>query len=106
MAGVVCVYVGTSTESPAVQLVLVMMMLMGDRRDGTLIPRHPWWSALRNCRALLIMIAQEPIDIRASTAKMTFAIGPWEKRKPDIDAWRELYEKEWNRAAPPSVASA
>ena len=36
---------------------------------------------------------------------MTFAIGPWEKRKPDIDAWRELYEKEWNRKAPPSVAN-
>ena len=27
---------------------LVMMMLMGDRRESTLIPRHPWWSALRS----------------------------------------------------------
>jgi S-adenosylmethionine uptake transporter len=31
---------------------LVMMMLMGDRRDGTLIPRHPWWSALRSVSAV------------------------------------------------------
>jgi S-adenosylmethionine uptake transporter len=31
---------------------LVMMMLMGDRRDGTLIPRHPWWSILRSVSAV------------------------------------------------------
>lgn len=31
---------------------LVMIMLMGDRRDGTLIPRHPWWSALRSVAAV------------------------------------------------------
>ncbi|MGL4239332.1 DMT family transporter [Tabrizicola sp.] len=31
---------------------LVMMLLMGDRRDGTLIPRHPWWSALRSVSAV------------------------------------------------------
>lgn len=31
---------------------LVTMMLMGDRRDGTLIPRHPWWSALRSVSAV------------------------------------------------------
>ncbi len=32
---------------------LVMMLLMGDRRDGTLIPRHPWWSALRSVSAVV-----------------------------------------------------
>ena len=31
---------------------LVMMMLMGDRRESTLIPRHPWWSALRSVAAV------------------------------------------------------
>jgi S-adenosylmethionine uptake transporter len=31
---------------------LVMMLLMGDKRDGTLIPRHPWWSALRSVSAV------------------------------------------------------
>lgn len=31
---------------------LVTIMLMGDRRDGTLIPRHPWWSALRSVSAV------------------------------------------------------
>jgi S-adenosylmethionine uptake transporter len=31
---------------------LVTMMLMGDRRDGTLIPRHPWWTALRSVAAV------------------------------------------------------
>jgi S-adenosylmethionine uptake transporter len=30
---------------------LVTMMLMSDRRDGTLIPRHPWWSILRSVSA-------------------------------------------------------
>ena len=30
---------------------LVTLMLMGDRRDGTLIPRHPWWTALRTVAA-------------------------------------------------------
>lgn len=28
-------------------------MLMGDRRDGTLIPRHPWWSILRSVSAVV-----------------------------------------------------
>ena len=31
---------------------LVTIMLMGDRRDGTLIPAHPWWSALRSVSAV------------------------------------------------------
>lgn len=31
---------------------LVTLMLMGDRRDGTLIPVHPWWSALRSVAAV------------------------------------------------------
>ncbi len=31
---------------------LVTMMLMGDRRDATLIPRHPWWTALRSVAAV------------------------------------------------------
>jgi S-adenosylmethionine uptake transporter len=32
---------------------LVTIMLMGDRRDGTLIPRHPWWTALRTIAAVV-----------------------------------------------------
>ena len=31
---------------------LVTLMMMGDRRDGTLIPRHPWWTALRTVSAV------------------------------------------------------
>jgi S-adenosylmethionine uptake transporter len=31
---------------------LVTIMLLGDRRDGTLIPRHPWWMALRTVSAV------------------------------------------------------
>jgi S-adenosylmethionine uptake transporter len=31
---------------------LVTILLMGDRRDGTLIPRHPWWSILRSVSAV------------------------------------------------------
>lgn len=31
---------------------LVTIMMMGDRRDGTLIPRHPWWTALRTVAAV------------------------------------------------------
>jgi len=31
---------------------LVSLMLMGDRRGGTLIPVHPWWSALRSVAAV------------------------------------------------------
>lgn len=26
---------------------MVTLMLLGDRRDGTLIPRHPWWTVIR-----------------------------------------------------------
>lgn len=32
---------------------LVTLMMMGDRRDGTLIPRHPWWTALRTVSAVV-----------------------------------------------------
>ncbi len=31
---------------------LVSMMLMADRTDGNLIPRHPWWTALRTVSAV------------------------------------------------------
>ncbi|NJM83863.1 MAG: DMT family transporter [Tabrizicola sp.] len=31
---------------------LVTMMLMSDRSEGTLIPRHPWWTALRSVSAV------------------------------------------------------
>ncbi|MFE3835979.1 DMT family transporter [Pseudogemmobacter sonorensis] len=31
---------------------LITMMLMRDRTDGTLIPRHPWWSAVRAVAAV------------------------------------------------------
>ena len=30
---------------------LVGLMLMRDRTDGTLVPRHPWWVALRTLSA-------------------------------------------------------
>jgi len=32
---------------------IVTMMLMGDRTDGNLIPKHPWWTALRTVSAVL-----------------------------------------------------
>ena len=32
---------------------LVTVLLMGDRQDGTLIPRHPWWTALRSVSAVI-----------------------------------------------------
>lgn len=32
---------------------LVAMMLIGDRNDGNLRPKHPWWTALRTVSALL-----------------------------------------------------
>jgi S-adenosylmethionine uptake transporter len=31
---------------------LVTLMLMSDRSDGNLIPRHPWWSLLRACTTI------------------------------------------------------
>ncbi len=32
---------------------LVTILLMSDRTDGNLIPRHPWWTALRTTTAVL-----------------------------------------------------
>ncbi|MEY4872078.1 MAG: hypothetical protein RLZZ563_1408, partial [Pseudomonadota bacterium] len=32
---------------------LVSVMLLGDKRDGNLMPRHPWWSALRAIAAVV-----------------------------------------------------
>jgi len=32
---------------------IVSMMLMGDRTDGNLIPKHPWWTAVRTVSAVL-----------------------------------------------------
>lgn len=32
---------------------LISIMLMSDRTDGTLIPNHPWWSAIRTVSAVL-----------------------------------------------------
>lgn len=32
---------------------LVTMMLMSDRTDGNLLPKHPWWTALRTVAAVL-----------------------------------------------------
>ncbi len=36
---------------------LVTIMLLGDRRGGNLIPRHPWWSALRSLTAVMTGLA-------------------------------------------------
>ncbi|RUS60173.1 DMT family transporter [Pseudorhodobacter sp. E13] len=36
---------------------LVAMMLIGDRNDGNLRPRHPWWTALRTVSALITGVA-------------------------------------------------
>lgn len=33
-------------------LPLAMLMLMRDQTDGTLLPRHPWWTALRTAAAV------------------------------------------------------
>jgi S-adenosylmethionine uptake transporter len=32
---------------------LVTIILLSDRRDGTLIPRHPWWTAIRTVSAVV-----------------------------------------------------
>ncbi len=32
---------------------LITIMLMSDRTDGTLIPKHPWWTAIRTVSAVL-----------------------------------------------------
>lgn len=32
---------------------LVTLMLLGDRRDGTLIPRHPWWTIIRTVSSVV-----------------------------------------------------
>jgi S-adenosylmethionine uptake transporter len=36
---------------------MVTIMLMSDRTDGNLIPRHPWWTALRTISAVLTGLA-------------------------------------------------
>jgi len=32
---------------------LITILLLGDRRDGNLIPRHPWWTALRTVSSVV-----------------------------------------------------
>jgi S-adenosylmethionine uptake transporter len=32
---------------------IITVLLLSDRRDGTLIPRHPWWTALRTVSAVV-----------------------------------------------------
>jgi S-adenosylmethionine uptake transporter len=32
---------------------MITIMLMSDRNEGTLIPRHPWWTALRSVSAVV-----------------------------------------------------
>lgn len=32
---------------------LITILLLSDRRDGTLIPRHPWWTAIRTVSAVV-----------------------------------------------------
>ncbi|QCO56995.1 DMT family transporter (plasmid) [Pseudorhodobacter turbinis] len=36
---------------------LVALMLIGDRNDGNLRPRHPWWSLLRTCSTMITGIS-------------------------------------------------
>ena len=36
---------------------LVTMMLIGDRNDGNLRPRHPWWTLIRTISALITGVA-------------------------------------------------
>ncbi|MBN2630163.1 MAG: DMT family transporter [Rhodobacteraceae bacterium] len=36
---------------------LITFMLMSDRTDGNLIPRHPWWSLLRSVTAVVTGVA-------------------------------------------------
>ena len=31
---------------------IITVLLLSDRRDGTLIPRHPWWTAARTVSAV------------------------------------------------------
>ncbi|MBQ0719345.1 MAG: LLM class flavin-dependent oxidoreductase [Gammaproteobacteria bacterium] len=64
---------------------------------------------LRTFRDRTFVVSMSPDTVphaaKIGGALMTFAIGPWEKRKPDIDLWREKFEEEWKRPAPNSVAN-
>lgn len=64
---------------------------------------------LRSFRDRTYVVSMSPDTIphaaKIGGALMTFAIGPWEKRKPDVDKWKESFESEWKRPAPPSVAN-
>ena len=46
-----------------------------------------------------------PHAARLGGAMMTFAVGPWEQRAKDIGLYRELFEKEHKRTAPPTSAN-
>ena len=51
---------------------LVTMMLMSDRTDGNLIPKHPWWTALRTTTAVFSVLNSNAVAV---TAKRHAIIG-------------------------------
>ncbi len=46
-----------------------------------------------------------PHAARLGGTMMTFAVGPWTQRAKDIKLYRELFEKQHNRPAPPTSAN-
>ncbi len=58
-------------------------------------------------RLFIVSISPDTVPFAATYGGtlMTFAFGPWESRVPDIERYREIYEKEHGRPAPPTSAN-
>lgn len=58
-------------------------------------------------RLFLVSISPDTVPFAAhyGGTLMTFAFGPWEQRAPDVARYREIYEKEHRREAPPTSAN-
>jgi alkanesulfonate monooxygenase SsuD/methylene tetrahydromethanopterin reductase-like flavin-dependent oxidoreductase (luciferase family) len=58
-------------------------------------------------RLFIVSISPDTVPFAAhyGGTLMTFAFGPWEQRAPDIERYRELYQKEHESEAPPTSAN-
>ncbi len=58
-------------------------------------------------RLYLVSISPDTVPFAATYGGtlMTFAFGPWEQRGADVERYREIYEKEHGREAPPTSAN-
>ncbi len=58
-------------------------------------------------RLFLVSISPDTVPFAAQYGGtlMTFAFGPWEQRAPDVERYREIYEKEHGIQAPPTSAN-